>query len=54
VADPIRDHTDRGKDPKLGQGGGDRTEELKALDRLLAQWSRFVESRALSLFDGDA
>ena len=33
-------------------GGGDRTDEQKAVDRLLAQWGRVVESRGLPLFEG--
>jgi len=33
-----------------GPGGGDRTAEQKAVDRLLAQWKKLVEDRALPLF----
>ena len=35
-----------------GGEGEERTEEQKAVDRLLAQWKRVVESRALPLFEG--
>ena len=35
-----------------GPGGAERTDEQKAIDRLLAQWGRVVESRALPLFNG--
>ena len=35
-----------------GLGGTERTDEQKAIDRLLAQWGRVVESRALPLFNG--
>jgi len=35
-----------------GRDGADRTDEQKAIDRLLAQWSRVVENRSsLPLFD---
>jgi len=35
----------------LSGPGEDRTDEQKAVDRLLAQWKRVVESRALPLFE---
>lgn len=35
-----------------GAKGEERTEEQKAVDRLLAQWSRVVESRAMPLLGG--
>ena len=37
---------------KALSGGQERTGEQKAVDRLLAQWSRVVESRGLPLFNG--